>query len=130
RPAPRGLRGCPGTPRPGLVPSPPSATPGRGTPRRRSTLLLHRFLAVPERAQLGLDPLVDAAREEVGRGADAVLDGQGVGAAVADHAAALHPEERGTAVFARIDAVPHGREGALGEEGAELAQRLSLDLLL
>src|ERR1700722_20871728 len=62
-------------------------------------------------AQLVFDPLVDVAAGELGSHADGVLNGVGVGPAVADNADAAHPQQWRTAVFGIVHALLEILEG-------------------
>src|SRR5512133_2311167 len=52
--------------------------------------------------------------------ADGVLEGQGVGAAVADEADAVHADQRGAADLAPVEPLLHPLEGGTREEPADL----------
>src|ERR1017187_4136237 len=72
-------------------------------------------------AEFVFNALVDFAAGEFGGHADGVLDGVGVGAAVADDARAAHAEQRRAAVFGIIQALLESGEGVLGDHVSDFA---------
>src|SRR5713226_4263386 len=81
------------------------------------------MLALVQVEDAGLDLLVDVVHGELAGHADGVLDGLGVGAAVADDAAALDAKERGAAVFGVIHPLLQVVECSLRQERTELARK-------
>src|ERR1017187_5055291 len=72
-------------------------------------------------AEFVFHALVDSAAGAFGGHADGVLDGVGVGPAVADDARAAHAQQRRAAVFGIIQALLEGGEGVLGDDVSDFA---------
>src|SRR4028118_1628386 len=87
------------------------------------------ILLVVELGDLVVDLAVEPRAGELDRPADRVLDGPGVGAAVADETAAVDPEQGGGAVLAVVGALAEAVDGRLGQHVPHLGARGALDLL-